>query len=209
MPVGHLPQPDDKTRGPMYSKQFEAQARARSVHGGLEDDDLDAIGIGRKKQALSKREKVQRLHAGRRVGEAVSSADLYRSAVSKGHEDQEGGYQEPAPILQYADAKARDLALEEGSFYNPDGLRGRNVHTAGKGTLARAAPPLKHSKGSATKRGFLAVPGFTSAQRDNRSGLSKFGENLKWNAKTWESEGIGAFQLCFLLSCVKLECACF
>ena len=209
MPVGHLPQPDDKARGPMYSKQFEAQARARSVHGGLEDDDLDAIGIGRKKQALSKREKVQRLHAGRRVGEAVSSADLYRSAVSKGHEDQEGGYQEPAPILQYADAKARDLALEEGSFYNPDGLRGRNVHTAGKGTLARAAPPLKHSKGSATKRGFLAVPGFTSAQRDNRSGLSKFGENLKWNAKTWESEGIGAFQLCFLLSCVKLECACF
>jgi hypothetical protein len=185
MPVGNLPQPDEYY-GPLYSKQFEAQAHARLVHGNLEDQELSDVGIGHEKRVLTQREKVQRLHAARCIGEAVSSGDLYRVSVSQSDAEWDGTIKEPQPLMDFVEAKRRNIALtKEGGFENPEGLKGRNSRIIFKGSQSREPPPLRSQPRAGS--GFR-VPGFTSPSR-NSTGLSKIADNLKVNAKTWESEG--------------------
>jgi hypothetical protein len=52
----------DDDLGPLYAKQFAAQAGARQTNGNLSSQELSAIGIGKAERTLSQREKVQQVH---------------------------------------------------------------------------------------------------------------------------------------------------
>ena len=52
----------DDDLGPIYAKQFAAQAIARQTSGNLSSQQLSAIGIGKAERTLSRREKVQQVH---------------------------------------------------------------------------------------------------------------------------------------------------
>ena len=79
VPVPKQPRRWDGFMNPFYSRQRTALSHARALHGGLTENQLKEVGIGKGKDEVTFVQEMNALNAGMYVGKPFHSGDIFQA----------------------------------------------------------------------------------------------------------------------------------